>query len=244
MIYLHNYLQDKGDTIILALQMESQGTGRTLLPNHFCFVSELTSSSAWLCLTQHSALWEAALTWRLTKAVELPQNKQTRRFGWLHHYSPVCINVGANKDPEHAGNVHSSKTGTFKTGTFETRTFKTGTLKTRRWFTLFLSSHNSCWREQVVHLRGVILFQTPASLISSIKHSFVVHPLFPRQGTNCSSILSEIVYIFRMHWKPACHVVAHNFDITEKLISSVYIPIMWLCTPVKPVLSSPDLLIL
>lgn len=35
MIYLHTYLQDKGDAIILALQRESQGTGRALLPNHF-----------------------------------------------------------------------------------------------------------------------------------------------------------------------------------------------------------------
>lgn len=204
---------------------------------HCClttFISEFTSGSAWLRLTQHSALWADALTQRLTKAVEPPQNEQTRRFGLFHHYSPVCINVDANKDPEYAGNVHLPKTGTFETGTF----------KTRRWFTLFLSSHNSCWRKQVVHLRGVILFQTPASLISSIKHSFVVHPLFPRQGTNCNSILSEVVYIFRMHWKPACHVVAHNFDITEKIISSVSIPMMWLCTPVNPVLSSPALLII
>lgn len=172
MIYLHDYLQDKSNTIILVLQMESQGTDRTLLPNHFSFISELTSGSAWLCLTQCSALWTAALTWRLTKAVEVPQKEQTRRFGWLRHYSPHCTNVGANKDPEHAENVHSSKTGTFKTGTF----------KTRRWFTLFLSSHNSCWREQVVHLREVILFQTPASLISSTKHSFGCAPSVPQPG--------------------------------------------------------------
>lgn len=71
-IYLQNYLKGKGNTVILVLQMESQGIDRALLPNHFSFISELTSGSAWLCLTQRSALWTAALTWRLTKAVELP----------------------------------------------------------------------------------------------------------------------------------------------------------------------------
>lgn len=42
--------------------MESQGTDRALLPNRFSFIIELTSSGAWLCLSQHSALLTAALT--------------------------------------------------------------------------------------------------------------------------------------------------------------------------------------
>lgn len=119
-------------------------------------------------------------SWRLTKAAELPQNKQTRRFGWLHHYSPHCTNVGATKDPEHAGNVHSSKAGTFKT---------------RPWFTFFLSSHTSCWREQPVHLREVILFQTPASLISNIKHGFGCAPSVPQTGN---------LLQFHTFWKCVC----------------------------------------
>lgn len=90
-------LQDKGDIIILVLQMESQGTGRALLPNHFSFISELTSGGAWLYLSQRSALWTAGLTWRLMKDVKLPQKQQTK-FGWLHHYGSFCTNVGATAE--------------------------------------------------------------------------------------------------------------------------------------------------
>lgn len=163
--------------------MESMGTDRTLLPNHFILLVSLPLAVPGYVLLSIQPFEQLLLH-------EGSQRLWTRRFGWLHHCSPPCSNAGTAKDPEYAGNVHSSKTGTFKTGTF-----KTGTFKTRCWFTLFLSSHNSCWREQVVHLREVILFQTPASVISSTKHSFGCAPSVPQTG---------FLLQFHTFWNSAC----------------------------------------
>lgn len=111
-----------------------------------------------------------------------PQQQQTKEFGWLHHQSSRCSNIGATTETL---NTYSNL-----------RPFclkETWVLYTSAIFILIDENRS--------YISGSCLYLMLYS-DSSNKYS-----LFSRQGKSCySSVFSDNAHIFRMHRKSACLV--------------------------------------